>query len=85
MLQQLRNVILPLPIHFPYTHSPKSDTCKVCDSLKVQIDAESDISQKRQLTLELDFHKVQAESSYHQLKEDAGLLEESTRCGDALV
>ena len=30
--------------HFPYTHSPKSDTCKVCDSLKVQIDAESDIS-----------------------------------------
>ena len=54
-----------------HTHSPKSDTCKVCDSMKVQIDAESDESQKRQLTLELELHQVQAEGSYQKLKEDA--------------
>lgn len=28
------------------------------------------IYRKRQLTLEWDLHKVQVESSYHQLKED---------------
>ena len=39
--------------------------------MKVQVDAESDESRKMQLTLEWELHKVQAESSYQQLKEDA--------------
>lgn len=51
-------------------YSPKSDTCKVCDS-KIKVDAESDESHKRDLTLEWKLHKVQAESSYQQLKEDS--------------
>lgn len=32
-------------------YSPKSDTCKVCDSMKIKVDAESDESHKRDLTL----------------------------------
>ena len=51
--------------------SPKSDTCKVCDTMKVKVDVESDESQKRELILEWEVHKVQAEASYQWLKEDA--------------
>lgn len=39
--------------------------------MKVQIDAESDKSCKRDLSLEWEVHKIQAESSYQQLKEDS--------------
>lgn len=39
--------------------------------MKVQVDAESDESRKTQLTLEWELHKVQAERTYQQLKEDA--------------
>jgi hypothetical protein len=39
--------------------------------MKVQVDAESDDSRKTQLTLEWELHKIQAEKSYQQLKEDA--------------
>ena len=39
--------------------------------MKVKIDAESDESRKRDLTLVWELHKVQAESLYQQLKEDA--------------
>ena len=39
--------------------------------MKVKVDAESDESRKRQLNLEWELHKVQAESSYQKLKEDA--------------
>ena len=39
--------------------------------MKIKIDAESDESRIRDLTLEWECQKVQAESSYQQLKEDA--------------
>ena len=39
--------------------------------MKVQVNAESDDSRKTQLTLEWELHKIQAEKSYQQLKEDA--------------
>ena len=39
--------------------------------MKVKVDAESDESWKRELTLEWEVHKVQAEASYQWLKEDA--------------
>jgi len=55
------------------THSPKSDTCKVCDNYKVQTDAESDDSKKAILMGEWDLHKAKAERAYQQLKEDSAL------------
>ena len=61
----------PFLSHSLSSCSPKSDTCKVCDAMKIKIDAESDESRIRDLTLEWECHKVQAESSYQQLKEDA--------------
>ena len=39
--------------------------------MKIKVDAETDEQQKTQLTLEWNVHKVQAERSYQQLKEDA--------------
>ena len=54
-------------------HSPKSDTCKVCDNYKVQTDAESDDSKKAILMGEWDLHKAKAERAYQQLKEDTAL------------
>ena len=42
--------------------------------MKIKVKAESDESRKRELTLEWELHKVQAESSYQQLKEDAAYV-----------
>ena len=39
--------------------------------MKIKVEAESDESRKIQLNLEWELHKVQAESSYQKLKEDA--------------
>ena len=61
----------PFLSHSLSSCSPKSDTCKVCDAMKIKIDAESDESRIRDLTLEWECHKVQGESSYQRLKEDA--------------
>lgn len=56
-----------------YTHRPKSDTCRVCDSYKVQTEAESDDSEKAILMGEWDLHKAKAERAYQQLQEDTAL------------
>ena len=56
-----------------HIHSPKSDTCRVCDNYKVQTDAESDDSKKAILMGEWDLHKAEAECAYQQLKEDTAL------------
>ena len=39
--------------------------------MKVRVDAKNNPSQKRQLNLEWDIHKIQAEGSYQKLNEDA--------------
>ena len=39
--------------------------------MKVKVDTKSDESRKRQLNLEWELHKVQAENSFQKLKEDA--------------
>ena len=57
--------------HKPSSCSPKSDTCKVCDSTRVQVEAESDSTKKDNLNAEWDLHKIRAEAGYHSLSEDA--------------
>ena len=64
----LQNCLLTFS-HLICTHSPKSDTCKVCGSFKVKVDAEDDPTLKEQLTLEWMLHKIQAEVGYNSLKE----------------
>ena len=58
-----------------YTHfcRPNTDTCKVCDSYKFQIDAETDDTKKALLSGEWELHKRKAERAYQQLKEDTAL------------
>ena len=56
----------------PYLHSPKSDTCKSCDSLQVQI-AAATAGEKISLEGQLMLHQRQAERGYQQLKEDAAM------------
>ena len=53
------------------SHSPKSDTCKTCDTMKVKVQAESDPEKKTQLNLEWELHKIKAQGSYQRPKEDA--------------
>ena len=53
---------------------PKSDTCKTCDALHVQISAEGDPAAKSLLESELKLHHCKAERAYQQLKEDTTLL-----------
>ena len=55
------------------SHRPKSDTCKECDSYKVQTDAEQDEATLAQLKGEWELHLCKAERAHHQLKEDAGV------------
>lgn len=49
---------------------PRSDTCRVCDSFKVKVDAAQNEQAKLQLQGEWDLHKARAQNAYHQLKED---------------
>ena len=46
--------------------------------MKIKLDAASDPSQKTQLNLEWELHKIQAESAYHQLNEDAAYAKSHT-------
>ena len=52
------------------TIRPRSDTCKVCDTFKVQTTAEEDEAKRKQLLCEWDLHKTRAQNAYHRLKED---------------
>ena len=52
---------------------PKTDTCKTCDSLNVQITSEEDSTVKRWLQFDLQLYQCKAERAYQQLKEDAAL------------
>ena len=50
---------------------PRSDTCQVCDSFEVKLDAAQGKQAKTQLQGEWDLHKARAQNAYHhQLKED---------------
>ena len=53
---------------FP-TIRPRSDTCKVCDTFKVQTTAEEDEAKRKQLLCEWDLHKPRAQNAYHRLKD----------------
>ena len=69
-------MLSPLP-HLTFTpslsNSPKSDTCKECDTFKVQTDAEQDKATVTQLKGEWELHLCKAECAYQQLKEDTAL------------
>ncbi len=54
-------------------HRPKTDTCKTCDTLKVQIEIEEDEAKLDQLKGEKELHLCMTEHSYQQLKEDSAL------------
>ena len=54
-------------------YSPKTDTCKTCDTFKVKVDAERDEAKLAQLRGEWELHLCKAERSYQQLKEDSAL------------
>ena len=54
-------------------YSPKTDTCKTCDTFKVKVDAERDEAKLAQLRGEWELHLCKAECSYQQLKEDSAL------------
>ena len=53
-------------------HSPKTDTCKTCDSLQTRI-AAATTGEKTSLEGELMLHQCRAERAYQQLKEDAAM------------
>ena len=57
---------------------PKTDTCKTCDSLKVQIEAEEDETNLAQLKGKKELHLCMAERSYQQLKEDSALAKSNS-------
>ena len=59
------------PILFSY--SPKTDTCKTCDTFKVQTDAERDEATLTQLRGEWELHLCKAERAYQDIKEDSAL------------
>lgn len=66
------------PVVSTHTCRHKSDTCKTCDSLNIQIGSEGDTSTKQQLQFDLQLHQCKAERAYHQLKEDAALSRSSS-------
>ena len=70
------NTVLILTLCLYYR--PRSDTCKMCDSLNVQISAEEDIQAKLQLECELQLYHCKAEEAYQQLKEDTALCRTSS-------
>ena len=50
--------------------SPRSDTCKTCDSFNCQINDTSDATVKQQLIQELEKHHTAAELGFKTLKQD---------------
>lgn len=52
--------------------TPRTDTCKTCDSYKVHIEA-VDVSERMQVQGEWDLHKTKAERGYQALREDTAL------------
>ena len=64
--------------HTHFQCSPKSDTCKTCDTLKVKCDAETDSAAKSQLVAEWELHKRRAERAYQELKEDSAKAKTNT-------
>ena len=70
---------LSLPLSHTHTHThthtyrPRTDTCKTCDTFRVQIEAEEDPHKKTLMQGEWDLHKRRAERAYHQLREDTAL------------
>ena len=56
-----------------FSSSPKTDTCKTCDTFKVQTDAERDEATLTQLRGEWELHLCKAERAYQDLKEDSAL------------
>ena len=54
--------------------TPKTDTCKTCDSYKVRVEAiANDNCELMQVQGEWDLHKAKAERAYQSLKEDIAL------------
>ena len=54
--------------------TPKTDTCKTCDSYKVSVEAiANDNCELMQVQGEWDLHKAKAERAYQSLKEDIAL------------
>jgi len=78
--QRVHLIVCECIPHSLYTHTcrPKSDTCKTCDSLNIQIGSEGDTTTKQQLQFDLQLHQCKAERAYHQLKEDAALSRSSS-------
>ena len=63
---------------FSYSR-PKSDTCKVCDTMKVRVEAEQDFEVSRRLQGEWNLHKRKAERAYQQLREDTAEAQSDTK------
>ena len=60
-----------------HIHRPRSDTCKTCDTFKVQTDGETDDSKRALLMGEWDLNKAKAQHAYQQLCEDTALSKSS--------
>lgn len=67
------SVLTCLYIVFFLITTPKSDTCKSCDTMKVKIKAESYQAKKTQLNADWKLYKIRAQNSYQQLNENAAL------------
>ncbi|XP_072390087.1 uncharacterized protein [Diabrotica undecimpunctata] len=61
---------------------PKSDTCKVCDSMNVKISNEADIEIAKTLKIDLELHQRRAQAMQDLMKNDT---EEAKATGNAMV
>ncbi|XP_072387218.1 uncharacterized protein [Diabrotica undecimpunctata] len=61
---------------------PKSDTCKVCDSMNVKISNEADIEIAKTLKIDLELHQRRAQAMQDLMKKDT---EEAKATGNAMV
>lgn len=76
VLTSFKMPLIPLPFLISY-HRPRTDTCKTCDALKIQCDAETDERILSRLKAELQLHHRKAERAYQQLREDTALAQSS--------
>ena len=60
-----------------YHNRPKTDTCKTCDALKIQCEAETDEVAASRLKAQLGLHHRKAERTYQHLREDTALAQSS--------
>ena len=60
-----------------YHNRPKTDTCKTCDALKIQCEAETDEVAASRLKAQLGLRHRKAERTYQQLREDTALAQSS--------